>query len=137
MGLRRRAGLDCAPMRRPLIGDLHASTETGMDDPFDPKRFAAAAPRRFEDLRVGETFRNPSRTVTAAHFAAFQLLSGGNHPIHFDVEYCRAHGHPDMLAHGLQVLAFTAAGAGSFAPAIGHCPIAVTRLSCPVLKPGY
>ncbi len=85
-----------------------------MNGAFDPKHFAAAEPRRFEDLRAGEIFRNPSRTVTAAHFSAFQLLSGDNHPIHYDREYCRAHGHPDMLAHGLQVLAFTAAGAGSF-----------------------
>ena len=34
-----------------------------MDDAFDPKHFAAAEPRRFEDLRAGEVFRNPSRTV--------------------------------------------------------------------------
>ena len=108
-----------------------------MDDAFDPKRFAAAEPRRFEDLRAGEVFRNPSRTVTAAHFSAFQLLSGDNHPIHYDVEYCRAHGHPDMLAHGLQVLAFTAAGAGSFPHAIGESLIAFTEISCRFVKPVY
>jgi acyl dehydratase len=111
--------------------------EAGMNDPFDPKRFAAAEPRRFEDLRVGEMFRNPSRTVTPAHFAAFQLLSGDNHPIHYDVEYCRAHGHPDMLAHGLQVLAFTAAGAGSFPHAIGASLVGFTELSCRFLAPVY
>jgi acyl dehydratase len=112
-------------------------TEARMNDPFDPKCFAAAAPRAFEDLRVGEIFRNPSRTVTAAHFSAFQLLSGDNHPIHYDVEYCRQHGHRDLLAHGLQVLAFTAAGAGSFAHAIGECLIAFTEVSCRFLKPIY
>jgi len=111
--------------------------ETGMTWSFDPKHFAAAEPRRFEDLRAGEIFRNPSRTVTAAHFSAFQLLSGDNHPIHYDREYCRAHGHPDMLAHGLQVLAFTAAGAGSFPHAIGDCLIAFTEVSCRFLKPVY
>ncbi|HEX9322238.1 MAG TPA: MaoC family dehydratase [Xanthobacteraceae bacterium] len=108
-----------------------------MNGAFDPKHFAAAEPRRFEDLRAGEIFRNPSRTVTAAHFSAFQLLSGDNHPIHYDREYCRAHGHPDMLAHGLQVLAFTAAGAGSFPHAIGDCLIAFTEVSCRFLKPVY
>jgi len=108
-----------------------------MTESFDPKRFAAAPPRAFEDLRVGEIFRNPSRTVTAAHFAAFQLLSGDNHPIHYDVEYCRAHGHRGMLAHGMQVLAFTAAGAGSFAHAIGDCLMAFTELSCRFLQPVY
>src|SRR6266702_1764544 len=74
MGLRRRAGLDCAPTQRSFLGEAQR-TEAGMNDPFDPKRFAAAEPRTFADLRVGEVFRNPSRTVTAAHFAAFQLLA--------------------------------------------------------------
>jgi len=108
-----------------------------MDSRFDLKHFAVVEPRRFEDLRVGEIFRNPSRTVTAAHFAAFQLLSGDNHPIHYDVEYCRTHGHPDMLAHGLQVLAFTAAGAGSFAHAIGDCLLGFVEVAGRFLKPVY
>src|SRR2546427_7037757 len=37
-------------------------------------------------------FRSPSRTMTDALFAAFQLASGDNHPVHYDVEYCRARG---------------------------------------------
>ena len=108
-----------------------------MHPSFDPKRFPVTAPRRFEDLRIGEIFRNPSRTVTAAHFAAFQLLSGDNHPIHDDVEYFRARGHPDLLAHGLQVLAFTAAGAGSFPHAIEDSLLGFVELSCRFLKPVY
>lgn len=52
--------------------------------------------------------------MTEALFAAFQLASGDNHPSHYDVEYCRAHGGPHLLAHGFQVLAQTAAGAGLF-----------------------
>ena len=72
---------------------------------FDPKTFNVTERRSFSDLTVGEVFRNPSRTVTEAHFAAFQVLSGDNHPIHYDVEFCRAHGFRGMLAHGFQVLA--------------------------------
>ena len=83
-----------------------------MSEEFDPKQFRVATPRGFADLKVGETFRSPSRTVTDAHFSAFQALSGDNHPIHYDAEYCRARGYPGVLAHGLQVLCFTAAGAG-------------------------
>ena len=104
---------------------------------FDPGRQRYPESRYFEDLRVGERFFIPSRTMTDAHFAAFQTVSADNHPIHYDVEYCRAHGHPDMLAHGLQVLGFTAAGAGSFPHAIGNCLIAFTELSCRFLKPVY
>lgn len=70
--------------------------------------------RYFEDFFVGERFNLPSRTMTDAMFAAFQLASGDNHPVHYDVEYCRAHGMPHMLAHGFQVVIQTAAGAGLF-----------------------
>ena len=70
--------------------------------------------RWFEDFHIGEVFRLPSRTMTEALFAAFQLASGDNHPVHYDVEYCRARGMPHMLAHGYQVLIQTAAGAGLF-----------------------
>jgi acyl dehydratase len=70
--------------------------------------------RYFEDFEIGERFVLPSRTMTDALFAAFQLASGDNHPVHYDVEYCRARGMPHMLAHGFQVLAQTCAGAGLF-----------------------
>ncbi len=70
--------------------------------------------RYFDDFVVGERFNIPSRTMTDALFAAFQMASGDNHPVHYDVEYCRSHGMPDMLAHGFQVLIQTAAGAGLF-----------------------
>ena len=54
-------------------------------------------------------------TVSYTHlFLAFQAASGDNHPIHYDAEYCRARGMPGMLAHGLQTLIQTAAGAGLF-----------------------
>ena len=70
--------------------------------------------RDFDDFRVGERFPLPSRTMTEALFAAFQLASGDNHPIHYDIEFCRQRGMPHMLAHGFQVLIQTAAGAGLF-----------------------
>jgi acyl dehydratase len=104
---------------------------------FDPRIFHVAEPRGFADLKVGEIFRNPSRTVTEAHFAAFQLLSGDNHPIHYDVEYCRARGLRGMLAHGLQVLAFSAAGAGSFPHMIGDALIGFVEQSSKFLKGVY
>jgi acyl dehydratase len=80
---------------------------------FDRREHRSPVSRYFEDLVVGERFYIPSRTVTEAHFAAFQTLSGDNHPIHYDVEYCRERGHPGPLAHGFQILCFTAAGASA------------------------
>jgi acyl dehydratase len=70
--------------------------------------------RWFDDFRIGERFLLPSRTMTVGVFTAFQAASGDNHPVHYDVEYCRAHGMPNLLAHGFQTLIQTAPGAGLF-----------------------
>ena len=86
---------------------------------FDPKEHRFGPTHWFEDLRIGQKFYINSRTQTESMFAAFQLASGDNHPIHYDREYCKAHGHRDMLAHGLQVAIQGAAGAGIFPHVIG------------------
>jgi acyl dehydratase len=104
---------------------------------FDRRRHRLADDRWFEDLRIGERFAIPSRTVTEAHFAAFQTVSADNHPIHYDVEYCRERGHPAPLAHGFQILSFTAAGAGTFAHAIGDALLGFIEQSAKFLKPVY
>ena len=64
-----------------------------MVDKFSPAQHKYADSKFFEDLEIGEKFYIPSRTLTDANFAAFQMASGDNHPIHYDVEYCRARGH--------------------------------------------
>ena len=82
---------------------------------FDPSRHRMVPEQRwFDDFSLGECFVLPSRTMTEAIFLAFQAASGDNHPIHYDAEFCRARGMPGMLAHGLQTLIQTAAGAGLF-----------------------
>ena len=106
-----------------------------MTEVFDRTLHRVAEPRWFEDLAVGERFLVPSRTMTEAHFAAFQTISADNHPIHYDVEYCRERGHKGPLAHGFQILAFTAAGASTFAHAIGDALIAFVEQSSKFLKP--
>jgi acyl dehydratase len=77
-------------------------------------RHQLCAQRYFEDFSLGERFPLPSRTMTEALFAAFQLASGDNHPSHYDITYCRSRGMPHMLAHGFLVAIQTAAGAGLF-----------------------
>lgn len=82
---------------------------------FDPATHRMVPEQRwFEDFVIGERFVLPGRTQTTAIFAAFQAASGDTHPIHYDVEYCRKRGYAGLLAHGLQVVCFTAAGAGRF-----------------------
>lgn len=93
--------------------------------------------RGFDELSVGEVFNIPSRTVTEANFAAFQTVSLDNHPIHYDAEYCRRLGYPAPLAHGLQVLSFTAAGAGLFPHVVGEKLIGFIEVSAKFLKPVF
>jgi acyl dehydratase len=104
---------------------------------FSPADHRVVPLRAFAELRVGEIYRSASRTITDANFAAFQAVSLDNHPIHYDAEYCRRLGHPAPLAHGLQVLAFTAAGAGLFPHVIGEALIGFVEVSAKFLKPVY
>ena len=104
---------------------------------FSPDTHRFGAPRYFDDLAVGERFYIPSRTMTEALFAAFQLASGDNHQIHYDRVYCRARGHRDLLAHGLLVTAQAAAGAGIFPHVIGESLVAFLEQSSRFLKPVY
>jgi acyl dehydratase len=64
---------------------------------FDPARHHLAETRWFEDFRVGERFPLPSRTLSEAHFSAFQAISGDNHPIHYDIEFWRSSGEHKYL----------------------------------------
>jgi acyl dehydratase len=108
-----------------------------IDPAFTPESHRPGPARYFEDFTVGEEFYLPSRTMTDALFAAFQLASGDNHPIHYDVEYCRARGHPGLLAHGFQVLIQTAPGAGLLPHLLGDALIAFVEQSSRFLAPVY
>ena len=101
---------------------------------FDPEQHRVVPLRGFDELKVGEVFAIASRTIDAANFAAFQTVSLDNHPIHYDVEYCKRLGYPAPLAHGLQVLSFTAAGAGLFPHVIGEKLIGFVEVSAKFLK---
>ena len=94
-------------------------------------------PAYFEDLSIGQKFPIPSRTMTEALFAAFQLASGDNHPIHYDVEYCKARGHPGLLAHAMQVMIQCAPGAGLFPHVVEASLIAMLEISGKMLGPVY
>ena len=102
---------------------------------FSPSAHRFGPTHHFEDFALGQRFYLPSRTLTDALFAAFQSASGDTHPIHYDIEYCRAHGHPGLLAHGFQVLIQTAAGAGIFPHVLGDALIAFIEQSSRFLKP--
>src|ERR1700744_5031751 len=139
----------CATWRRPGMTTLWsapqdiATTRAKVRRPpamtgFDPIKHRMVPQQRwFEDFVLGERFVIPSRTQTTAVFAAFQLASGDTHPIHYDVEYCRARGMPDLLAHGFQTLVHTAPGAGLFPYLTEESLIGFLEQSSKFLKPVY
>ena len=101
---------------------------------FNADAFLLVPAKRFEDLKVGDIFPAPSRTLTDAHASAFQAVSADNHPVHYDAVWAARHGHSAPVVHGLQVLAFTAPGATLFPHYIGEVFIAFTDLSCKFLR---
>jgi len=105
---------------------------------FDPANHRMIQEQRwFEDFVIGERFVLPSRTQTSAVFAAFQTASGDTHPVHYDVEYCRARGMPNLLAHGFQTLIHTAPGAGLFPFLVENSLVGFLEQSSRFLKPVY
>ena len=105
---------------------------------FDPAEHRMVQQQRwFEDFSLGERFVIPSRTMTEAVFAAFQTASGDTHPVHYDIEYCRARGMPNLLAHGFQTLIHTAPGAGLFPFMVEDSLVALLEQSSRFLKPVY
>ena len=105
---------------------------------FDPAQHRMVPEQRwFEDFAIGERFILPSRTMTEAVFLAFQAASGDNHPVHYDIEYCRSRGMPHMLAHGLQTLIQTAPGAGLFPYMVEDSLLGFIEQSSKFLKPVY
>ena len=59
----------------------------------------------FEDIRVGDAYVSPGRTVTEADIVAFAGLSGDYNILHTDAEYMRTSIFGERIAHGLLGLA--------------------------------
>ncbi len=108
-----------------------------MAESFNPEDHTLFEDHYFEDFKVGDSFAIPSRTMTEANFQVFQSASGDNHPIHYDREYCRRHGHRDLLAHGFQVAIQTCPGAGQLPHMLGAALVAFIEQSSRFLHPVY
>ncbi len=61
----------------------------------------------FEDLRVGQEWESPARTVTETDIVNFAGLSGDYNPIHVDHEFCKTTPFRRPIAHGLLGVAIT------------------------------
>ena len=54
-----------------------------------------------EDLRAGDMFTGPARTITEADVVAFAGLSGDFNPIHTDVEFAKGTRYGQRVVYGL------------------------------------
>lgn len=106
-------------------------------DKFDPEKHVLHESTYFDELKIGQRFPIPSRTLGDGNFAAYQMASGDNHPIHYDIEYCKRRGHPALLAHGFQVAIQTTPGAGMLPHVLEDALIALLEQSSKFLKPVY
>jgi len=57
----------------------------------------------FEDLAVGQTMESGLSQITQAEIDAFAEISHDRNPLHVSLEFARAQGHPNTLAHGALV----------------------------------
>ena len=89
----------------------------------------AADTKYFEDFTIGERFHTPGKTITDAHFLFFAGLTGDNHPIHYDDEYAKGTRFGQRLAHGLLLMAMTAAGASSLSAQMEESVVAFVEQS--------
>lgn len=55
----------------------------------------------FEDLKVGDEYQSPGRTVTETDIVIFAGLSGDYNVLHTDAEHMKASVFGERIAHGL------------------------------------
>ncbi len=73
----------------------------------------------FEDIRVGEEFTSPGRTVTEADIVIFAGLSGDYNVLHTDAEHMKVSVFGERIAHGLLGLSIQHGLLGRVMPAGG------------------
>ncbi len=56
--------------------------------------------RLYDEFRVGQRFRTPCRTITAADIGAFAGLTGDYNPVHTDQVFAQATDFGACVAHG-------------------------------------
>jgi acyl dehydratase len=72
-------------------------------------------PLCFDDVKPGDVFHSPTRTITETDVVMFAGMTGDINPLHVDHEYARNSPFGKPIAHGLLGLSFVA-GLGCFSP---------------------
>jgi acyl dehydratase len=74
----------------------------------------------FEDLKVGQEFTSPGRTVTEADIVIFAGLSGDYNVLHTDAEHMKSSIFGERIAHGLLGLSIQQGLASRGEPGAAH-----------------
>ncbi|HKZ08140.1 MAG TPA: MaoC/PaaZ C-terminal domain-containing protein [Methylomirabilota bacterium] len=81
-------------------------------------------PRPFDDIKIGEEFVSPGRTVTETDIVVFAGLSGDYNVLHTDAEHMKTSQFGERIAHGLLGLAIQQGLAGRVAAELVELPFA-------------
>ncbi len=127
------AGIQPAAARPPSSDMGSPATQPA----FDPRNYPVVPPKRFEDLKVGDVFRAPGRTLTEALTSAFQAVSLDNNPRHYNDVYAKSIGLKAALIQPIQVLSFCVPGATLFSDYVENVLEAFTGLSCDFLVDSF
>jgi 3-hydroxybutyryl-CoA dehydratase len=90
-----------------------------------------------KDLVVGHTFGGAPHVIGDEQFNAFALLTGDNHPIHYDDAFAAKAFFGKRLAHGLLLASMTALGATPMSQQIEDAMIAFVDNGFKYLKPVF
>ena len=91
----------------------------------------------FEDFKLGDSYKIPSKTIHDGHFLFFVGLTGDAHPVHYDDEYCKKHMFGKRVTHGLLVASMTALGGSSLSDEVEDSMVAFMSQSSRFLKPVF
>ena len=78
-----------------------------------------------DDFKTGDIYKSVSHTLNDSHFTLFAAITSDAHPIHYDVEYAKAHGWRGPVAHGLLLLSMCALGAAPISHALNESMVAM------------
>lgn len=84
---------------------------------------SAQVPLSFEDIKVGEEFVSPGRTVTEMDVVLFAGLSGDYNVLHTDAEHMKSSQFGERIAHGLLVLSIQQGLVSRIAPELVERPM--------------
>ena len=85
---------------------------------------SAPTPISFDDIKVGEEFVSPGRTVSETDIVLFAGLSGDYNVLHTDAEHMKSSQFGERIAHGLLGLALQQGLSARIAPDLVELPFA-------------